>query len=200
MLELARRTTMLDFTPVRNKQTTMRALTEKLTVDDLRKLTNEMIDAQLAMIAESTDADVVFVPSDPKANDTFATNQDEVDLAWTLGHLVVHVTASSEESAALAAELARGVEHRGGRSRSEVHWTTVKTIAQCRHRLEESRRMRLASLDMWPDQPYLDNTYLPREGADPTNAVMRFVNGLSHDDSHLAQIRDVVEQARAARA
>jgi hypothetical protein len=200
MLELARRTTMLDFTPVRNKQTTMRALTEKLTVDDLRKLTNEMIDAQLAMIAESTDADVVFVPSDPNANDTFATNQDEVDLAWTLGHLVVHVTASSEESAALAAELARGVEHRGGRSRSEVHWTTVKTIAQCRHRLEESRRMRLASLDMWPDQPYLDNTYLPREGADPTNAVMRFVNGLSHDDSHLAQIRDVVEQARAARA
>ena len=52
------------------------------------------------------------------------------------------------------ADLARGVAFHG-RSRSEVPWETVTTIAQCRARLEESRRMRLASLDMWPDQPYL---------------------------------------------
>jgi hypothetical protein len=103
-------------------------------------------------------------------------------MPWTLGHLIVHVTASAEEAAAIAAELARGVPHRGGRSRSEVHWTTVTTVEQCRQRLEESRRMRLASLGMWPDQPDLSNTYLPpREGAEPVNAVIRFVNGLRHD-------------------
>ncbi len=191
---------MLDFTPVRNKEITMRELTRNLGVDDLRALTYEMIDAQLAMIANATDADVVFEPSDPEANDTFASNEAEVNIPWTLGHLIVHVTASSEESAALAAELARGVPHRGGRSRSEVLWTTVKTIEQCRKRLEESRRMRLASLDMWPDNPDLENSYVPREGADPSNAVTRFVGGLSHDDSHLAQIKDVVEQARTARS
>ena len=59
--------------------------------------------------------------------------------------------------------------------------------------------MRLASLGMWPDSPDLDNTYVPREGADPVNALVRFVNGLRHDDDHLAQIADVVAQARAAR-
>jgi hypothetical protein len=80
-----------------------------------------------------------------------------------------------------------------------VYWETVTTIAQCRQRLEESRRMRLASLDMWPDQPDLVNNFLPREGAEPTTAVMRFVSGLSHDDSHLAQIADVAGQARTAR-
>ena len=190
---------MLDFTPVRSKEQTMAQLTAGLTTADLRRLTNEMIDTIHSLIAEATDADVVFEPSDPGAHDSAAATEAEVNMPWTLGHLIVHVTASSEEAAAIAAELARGVPHRGGRSRSEVYWETVKTIAQCRHRLEESRRMRLASLDMWPDQPDLANSYVPREGAAPLNAVIRFVNGLSHDDSHLAQIADVVAQARAAR-
>jgi hypothetical protein len=191
---------MLDFTPVRNKEQTMTQLTARLTPADLRGLTNEMVDTMLHLIAECTDADVTFEPSDPGAHDSAAATEAELNLPWTLGHLVVHVTASSEEAAAIAAELARGVPHRGGRSRSEVHWTTVTTLAQCRERLEESRRMRLASLDMWPATPHLDNTYIPREGADPANAVIRFVNGLSHDDSHLAQIGEVVRQARAARS
>ena len=71
--------------------------------------------------------------------------------------MIVHTTASSEEAAFIAAELARGVEFHG-RSRSEVPWETVTTIEQCRHRLEESRRMRLATLQIWPDEPDLDNT------------------------------------------
>src|SRR5262245_60335062 len=192
-------TAMLDFTAVRNKERTMREFVAHLGVADLRRLTNEMIDSMLGMIAECDDADVTFEPSDPGAHDPAAATEAELHISWTLGHLVVHVTASSEEAAAIAAELARGVPHRGGRSRSEVHWTTVTTLAQCRARLEESRRMRLASLDMWPDQPHLDNTYVPREGADPVNALIRFVNGLRHDDDHLAQIADVVAQARAAR-
>lgn len=189
---------MLDFNPVRAKQQTMRELTAGLTVDDLRRLTNEMIDYQLQLIVESTDADVTADVPDPDANDTFAGNPDEVNLAWNLGHLIVHTTASSEESAALAAELARGVQFHG-RSRSEVPWSTVTTIAQCRARLEESRRMRLASLAMWPDAPDLANSYEPYAGVAPYNAVARFVGGLSHDDSHLAQIERTVREARAMR-
>jgi hypothetical protein len=192
---------MLDFTAVRQKERSMRELVADLGPDDLRRLTDEMVDTMLGMIAECIDADVTFEPSDPNANDPAAATQEELHIAWTLGHLIVHTTASAEEAAAIAAELARGVPHRGGRSRSEVHWTTITTIAQCRERLEESRRMRLASLGMWPAEPQLDNTYLPPfPGAEPVNAVVRFVNGLRHDDDHLAQIADVVAQARAARA
>ena len=189
---------MLDFTPVRNQQQTMAQLTDGLSIADLRQLTNEMVDTMLGIIAESTDADVTADILDPQANDTFAANPDAVGLSWTLGHVIVHTTASAEESAALAAELARGVEFHG-RSRSEVPWENVTTIAQCRARLEESRRMRLASLDMWPNQPYLENTYEPYAGRGAYNAVTRFVGGLSHDDSHLGQIERLAREARAAR-
>lgn len=171
---------------------------ENLTPDDLRRLTNALIDDVLHMLRHCADADVTFVPIDPAANDTFASSEDEVGIAWTLGHVIVHMTASSEESAALAAELARGVEYHG-RSRSEVPWQTMKTMAQCRARLRESRRMRLASLDMWPDSPHLENSYTPREGANPIGPVARFLSGLRHDASHLAQLRDVIGQARVAR-
>src|SRR6476469_1607739 len=159
----------------------MAQLTEGLTTADLRQLTNEMVDVMLSIIAESTDADVTADILDPQANDTFAATPDAVGLSWTLGHVIVHTTASAEESAVLAADLARGVEFHG-RSRSEVPWETVTTIAQCRARLEESRRMRLASLDMWPDQPYLANTYEPYAGRGVYTPAARFVGGLSHDD------------------
>ncbi len=157
---------MLDFNAVRSKQITIDELCRDLDIDDLRRLTNEMLDAMQAMIAAARDDDVVFVPDDPDAEDTYATDPDEVLLPWTLGHVIVHVTASGEEAAYLAAELARGVPLREGRSRYEVPWLGVTTIAQCHQRLEESRRMRLASLDMWPDPPHLD-TCSPRRG---TNA------------------------------
>ncbi len=189
---------MLDFTPLRNKQTTYGQMAANLTPDDLRNLTNEMVDAMLDLIAGCTDADVTFVPDDPKANDAYAANESDVNLPWTLGHVIVHTTASAEESAALAAELARGVKFHG-RSRSEVAWQTVTAIEQCRERLEESRRMRLASLDMWPDRPNLSNTYRYREGDEPINAINRFIRGLAHDDSHLEQIKKIVQQAKAAR-
>lgn len=191
---------MLDFTLVHSKQLSIYQLVERdgITPDALPGLTNEMIDHMLSSIADCTDADVTFVPSDPNANDTFAVNPDEVDLAWTLGHVIVHATASSEEAAFLAAEVARGVEWRGGRARYEVPWQSVTTIQQCRDRLEESRRMRLASLDLWPRPPHLENTYSPRQGI-THNCVSRFVAGLAHDDAHLNQIDQIVGQARAAR-
>lgn len=190
---------MLNFTALRNRETTLAELTAGLTKADLAGLTDEMIDTMHELIADCTDADVTFEPVDPNANDTFATNPDEVFISWTLGHVIVHVTASSEESAALAAELARGVENHG-RSRYETPWQMVTTIAQCRTRLEESRRMRHASLGMWPDEPHLDNTYKPYDRAPEMNAIMRFASGLGHDHSHLGQIADIVAQAKAARS
>lgn len=190
---------MLDFTAVQNGEMTYGELTADLTIEDLRHLTNEMIDFQLGLIVDCTDEDVVFEPDDPEAHDPVAADPADIDLAWNLGHVIVHVTASSEEAAAMAAEQARGVPDRGGRSRSEIPWQTVTTIAQCRQRLEESRRMRLASLDMWPDEPYLDNMFQFRPESEPINAIGRFVGGLRHDDAHLDHIAKIVKQAHAAR-
>lgn len=191
---------MLDFTPIRNGELSTIAFVERerVTFDDLGRLTNEMIDRMLELISACEDADVTFVPSDPEANDTFAEIAADVDLAWTLGHVIVHTTASSEESAFLAAEIARGVAWRGGRARYEVPWQSVTTVRQCCERLEESRRMRLASLALWPQPPHTENTYEPRKGL-THNCISRYVAGLVHDDSHLGQIENIVAQARAAR-
>lgn len=189
---------MLNFQPVRDKEVRIDQLCADLNVEDLRRLTNEMVDAMLGLIAGCTDVDVVFTPEDPEAEDTYATDPDEVALAWTLGHVIVHVAASSEEAAFLAAELARGVPQREGRSRYEVPWRTITTIEQCRQRLEESRRMRLASLGLWPDPPHLDNLFTTRSGA-RYDAIVRFVLGLAHDDSHLGQIAEIVRQAKEQR-
>lgn len=189
---------MIDFSPVKNKEMSLAEFAAQFTVADLRTFTNKMTDHMLALIADCTDADVVFVPIDPDANDTFAADDSEADLAWTLGHVIVHVTASAEESAFTAAELARGVAYHG-RSRYEVPWQTITTIEQCRQRLEESRRMRLATLDVWPDAPHLQISYEPWPGASDLNAIGRFVSGFWHDVDHLGQIAEIVRQAKAAR-
>src|SRR6266480_6373908 len=189
---------MLDFTPVRNKTLTYSDLCRDLTKVDLHRLTDEMIDTMLAIITDAQDDDVDFVPQDPEANDTFGI-PEERDLAWTLGHVIVHVTASSEESAALALTLARGLPVEG-RSRYEVPWRTVHTVAQLHHRLEESRRMRRAMLDAWPDEPHLDMTYTPYPRLGPINAISRFIFGLYHDNDHLGQLREIMRQARLARS
>jgi len=189
---------MIDFTPHRKREKTLGELVADFTVDDLRDLTNAMIDRQLALIADCTDEDVVFVPEDPAAEDKYAASEADANIAWTLGHVIVHVTASSEEKAFLAAEQARGVD-RDGRSRYETPWETVTTIAQVRARLEESRRMRLASLDMWPDDPNLDLTITYRYLRGSMNAIARYCMGLLHDDDHLEQIAEIVRQAHAVR-
>lgn len=186
---------MLDFTAVRNHTMSMTDLAQNLKKADLYTATDEMIDTMLTIVAPATDADVVFVPQDPQANDTFG-DPAERELAWTLGHVVVHATASSEESAALALTLARGLPVEG-RSRYETPWQSVTSIAQVRHRLEESRRMRKAMLDAWPDEPHLDITYKPYTQLGPLNAISRFIMGLSHDDSHVEQLREIMRQAQA---
>ena len=113
---------MLDFTPVRNKEITYAELVEGLAADDLCRLTVDIFDRIFYLISGCEDLDVVFIPQDPDANDPYASNDAETDLAWTLGHVIVHITASSEESAFLSAELARGVSRRRARTRYEVDW------------------------------------------------------------------------------
>lgn len=189
---------MFDVTQLRDGEGTLADKTAGLSADDLRHLTNHMIDRQLALISDATDADVVFVPSDPDAHDSYASSAEEEGIAWTLGHVIVHVTASAEEAAFLAAEQARGIL-REGRSRYEVPWQTVTTIAECRERLEESRRMRLASLDMWPDAPHREVVSQYSWMPGPIDAVVRFIFGLGHDADHLEQLAEIMRQATAAR-
>jgi hypothetical protein len=190
---------VIDFGPLRRKEAGLQDLAAGLSHADLGRLTREMCEAQLSAIEDATDADVVMVPDDPEANDTFAAQAADVGLSWTLGHVVVHTTASSEESAALALTLARGLTVEG-RSRYEVPWEEARTVAFIRHRIEESMRMRLAMLAAWPDGPDLDNFYAPYEGRPPMNAMGRFIAGLAHDDSHLEQMRKIMDEARTRRA
>ena len=188
---------VIDFGAVRAHRTTLAALVADLSVEDLAAATGRSIDQIEEFLAGATDEDVNFVPEDPEAHDSAASDPSEEAIAWTLGHLVVHVTASSEESAAMAAEMARGVPSHG-RSRWEVPWQTMTSIAACRHRLAESRRMRLASLNMWPDSPpsqIAPNDEMPSW----KQAKERFARGLQHEESHFDQFRDVASQARAAR-
>ena len=188
---------MLDFQSIRDKKARLQELVEGLTGDDLRRELNEMYDEVLRLTNDCTNAHVTFEPKDDKADDPYAVEGEET-IAWTLGHVIVHITASMEESAALAAELARGVEYHG-RSRWEVPWREVTTIAECRARLEESRRMCLASLGMWPEPPHMDNTYTPAaQGALPHTCISRFASGLKHASDHLEQIADIVRQADEA--
>ena len=189
---------MIDHKKIYGKEATIDELCGHLTPAELRDLTNEMMDTLLGLIADCVDADVVFDPVDPEAHDGAAATEAEVGIAWSLGHLIVHVTASSEESAFLAAEMARGVE-REGRSRYETHWETISTIAHCRARLEESRRMQLATLGVWPDEPHMDNTAELSFLDGPINPASRFCTGLLHAASHIEQISEVIRQAKAAR-
>ena len=190
---------MIDFSPVRSKEKTLQDLAEGLTRDDLVRLANEMCDIFEGLIADAEDPDVTFVPVDAGAKDTFAAKEEDVDLAWTLGHVIVHWTASSEEAAMHALTLARGVEI-AGRSRWEVDWPEATTVQFMRDRIEESRRMQLAMLEAWPARVHLEVTYTAREGATPVNAIGRFLGGLSHADSHREQVTKVLDQARAARS
>jgi hypothetical protein len=188
---------MIDFSGVRDYTQTIQELAAGLTKADLLAATDAMTSDVLARIAGCTDADVTFEPVDPIANDTYAADASEVALSWTLGHVIVHLTASAEEAAFIAAELARGVA-REGRSRYETPWPTVTTIDGARSRLEASRRMIHATLAVWPDPPNLTVTVSGTAG--PRNAIARFLGGLSHADSHRDQVSEIVRQSHEAGA
>jgi hypothetical protein len=189
---------MLDFKAFQDGTILFSKLIDGLTKDDLADLTNEMIDWQLDQISDCVDQDVYFEPADPDAYDPHASEPEDVALAWNLGHVIAHVTASSEESAFLAAEMARGIPNHG-RSRHEIHWQSMRTVSGCRQRLQESRRIRLASLELWPDSPFLEIIHRPYKTAPDVNAIGQFVLGLLHDYDHQDQIKDIVDQAITSR-
>lgn len=58
---------MLDFTPVREKRMTLGELAGDLSRDDLRALSNEMIDTLLGHLATCEDADITFGRKPPDA-------------------------------------------------------------------------------------------------------------------------------------
>lgn len=188
---------MLNFQLIRDQKINLQELVKGLAKEDMRRKLDEVYDKVLRLVADCTDAHVTFEPKDENADDPYAIGGEE-SIAWTLGHVIVHLTASMEESALIAAELARGVEFHG-RSRWEVPWREVTTIEQCRARMDESHRMCLASLEIWPDLPHMENTYTPPfAGALPHTCISRFASGLKHASDHLGQIEDIVHQANSA--
>ncbi|MFN8372078.1 MAG: DinB family protein [Anaerolineae bacterium] len=159
-----------------------------------------MLDTILSIIKELNDAQLVFLPHDPNAHDPYAVVGEE-HIGWSLAHLVAHVTASSEEGAAHSSALARGIPlPTEPRLRYETPWKAITTRAEVLQRIEESRRIRLAFLDTWPDNPHLDvyretsARFLERFGK--MNAKMAFLFGLKHELGHHAQIREVARQAQ----
>lgn len=191
---------MLDFTPVNRYQIPMDTFVADLTVADLRRLTNESIDRLVRLIEQCGDADIVYTPHDPDAFDAYAAKfrPAEATLGWNIGHNLGHTTASGEEYAFNAAELARGVPYHG-RSRYETPWQSITTVERCLARLQESRRMRLASLDLWPDEPDLNNGVTPWKKSGWVNAIGLFTWGLAHDESHWRQIQKIMAQLQAVR-
>ena len=71
---------MLAFERVRRREISLAELVADLTVDDLRDLTNEMVDTMLALLAGGVDADVPFEPEEPDAHDAAAADEGEVAL------------------------------------------------------------------------------------------------------------------------
>ena len=194
---------MIDFSPMRAGELTYLdyAARENIGPSELKQLSDESIDTLLGLLDGLKDADIVFEPADPDADDPFAVEGEE-EIGWNLGHLIAHVTASSEEGAALSSLLARGVPA-SERPRYETPWRDINSVAHVRQRLEESRRMRNAYLETWPDAPLLDvcrdvsERFSARFGE--MNAPAAFLFGLSHEVGHYEQIEEVRRQALAAR-
>jgi len=195
---------MIDFSPMRDGEMSYLeyAARENIGARELKQLSDESIDFLLSLLDGLGDDDIVFDPEDPSADDPFAVEGEE-EIGWTMGHLIAHVTASSEEGAALSSLLARGVPA-SERPRYETPWRDITTVAQVRQRLEESRRMRNAYLETWPDAPLLNVCRVVSERFSARfgemNAPAAFLFGLSHEVGHYEQIKEVKRQALAARA
>lgn len=153
---------------------------------DLYRMTDELFDALESILAQATDAAVLFVPRDPAAS-------DHSEQGWTLSHVVTHLTATLEEAAVTAAMLARGVQVEE-RLRSETPWQKLSTLPMVQARLQESHRTCRAFLDVWPDIPHLNvtMTLIPLLG--PIDAVGVCALGIAHGQGHLDQLRETVRQ------
>jgi len=193
---------LIDFSPVNNGEIKLLEFSKQFSLADLKAVTNASIDTMLNIVKDLNDEQVTFLPHDPEANDPYAVPGEE-HIGWSVAHIVVHATASSEEWAGYSSILARGLPYPAEpRLRYETSWHTVKTHAQVIQRLEESRRIRLAYLDAWPDEPHLDvfrglsERFIEKQGN--MNAVAGFLYGLKHEVGHHDQLREAARQARSA--
>lgn len=193
---------MIDFSQVQQEGVLFYDFAQRFTVEQMRAATLHSIGRLLDLVRPLNDAQVTFAPDDPNANDPFAPEHERY-LGWSVAHLVMHVTASSEEWAGIASILARGIPYpREPRLRYETDWHVVTTQAQVIQRLEESRRMRLAYLDAFPDKPHYDvfqdisERWIARNGR--VNARAAFLQGLRHEVGHWEQIQEAARQAREA--
>jgi len=181
---------MRDVTPVLAGHITIEDYAEGITTADLPAITDAIYDLLTDVAGRASEADIAFSPADEMATDGSETG-------WRIAHVVCHVTAGIEESAALASTLARGVEV-VGRSRFETPWASLRSPGQLRHRVAESRRMTMAFLQSWPDEPDLVTTETPVPRFGPLNAVHRHMLGMIHAESHRAQMTGILDQAAAA--
>src|SRR5690348_11863001 len=118
---------MIDFSPVSSGQQRLAEFATGVTPDDLKGATDAQIDEMLGLIRGLSDAQTVFVASDPEA---------EGGVGWNVAHLITHVTATSEENAAISSILARGIDYPfEPRLRAETDWAALTTTAACIQRL-----------------------------------------------------------------
>jgi hypothetical protein len=179
---------------------------------ELRIQTEQFFDAVQSLVDEATDTAVLLVPIDHQASSEPETaweiiaaregrwvpdhenDWEGVKRGWTLPQVIAHVTAILEDGMACAAMLARGVQL-VGRLISEVPWESMTTASQVQARVRESRRICLALLDAWPDQPHLETTVIRIPEIGPLNAIGIGMSGLFHGPMHLDQLREILRQA-----
>lgn len=179
----------IDIAAVRAGKTTLAEQTKMLTQEDLHAAATALCETLQTLVADIADQAVTFVPNDPAA-------QEGDEKGWTLGHVIVHLTATLEESFAFAAQLARGIELEGSvRLRYETPWESIQTGKQVKARLAECQRITLAFLSAWPDQPNLDVSVARIPAFGPMNAVAMCTLGLVHGQVHLPQISEILRQS-----
>lgn len=193
---------IIDFTPLRKRTVKAREFADRYTLADIRETAAAGIEFMRDVLADLEDSDVTFAPVDPEAHDPYART-GEVHIGWSIAHLIVHVTASTEEGGALASVLARGIDYPNEvRLRYETDWRTITRKAQLEQRLDESLRMRMAFIDTMPDDPQpatvkRSERFLAIFGE--TDAKASYIFSLMHEFEHHQQMLEVKRQALAAR-
>ena len=124
-----------------------------------------------------------------------AQSKEEDEQGWTLGHVIVHLTAILEDRLSSSAMTARGVQL-DARLLYETPWESVRTMQQVQSRLHESQRMCNAFLDAWPDVPRLDLIVTPASRFGPMNAVQTSMFGILHAQTHFDQLREIIRQSK----
>ncbi len=187
---------LIDFQPLFKREVLPIDFAMKYSPGDLGAAIHGYVDFTLQIINSASDEQLFRIPDDPEADDLHAS-EAERHQGWSLAHLVLHATASFEEGAAFSSLLARGIVI-GERLRYEPDWHLVSTRPEIIARLEECRRLGLAYLDTWPDQPHLETLRIMPEKLSwmKVNAPTALLNGLMHWHKHLEQFQKVAEQVK----